>query len=235
MKTKGELVTACIKLMFDNGEAYIDPTNVSFTLQDGETTPTGSDIEAAEYAHRTANIIEAINRAFYRIYSYGKIPNNEMVIGTAEEPLSAGKLFSTYNLNSIANDFGRVVKLAYVDNNTGIYNYNIPITYLAGGKVVLPTIYQVTLGYNKNGYYSLLYERKVKELKYDDADTLDLTTYGYTEDMLAYIPYFVKADLYEEDNPQMAQASRNIFEAFIQGLPSNDTDTYNVEDVMNVW
>ena len=231
MQTKGELITACIKLMYDNTDRYIDPDNVSFAGESADDIST--KVESAEYAHRTANIIEAINRAFYRIYSYGKLPYRELVIGKADEPAIAGKLFSTYNLKSLASDLGRVIKILYVDNRTGNVTNDIPVTYLANGKVVLPTIYKDIA--NKDGYYSITYEGRVKEIKYTDPDTLDLTTYGYTEEMLNYIPYSVKADLYEEDNPEMAYASRNLFETYIQGLPDNESDIYDVENVLNVW
>ena len=51
MKTKGELIAACIKLMFDNDTNILDPENIS---------------DDPEYASRTANIIESINRALTR-------------------------------------------------------------------------------------------------------------------------------------------------------------------------
>ena len=39
-----------------------------------------------------------------------------------------------------------------------------------------------------------------------------------TDELLALIPYFVKSELYEEDEPQMAAQARNIFEASLEAL-----------------
>ena len=49
--TKGELIVACIKVMFDDTE-MLDPETIS---------------DNPEYQSRTANIIESINRGFDEI------------------------------------------------------------------------------------------------------------------------------------------------------------------------
>ena len=226
MQTKGELITACIKLMYDNTDSYIDPENVSFTLQEGEGTPTANDIESAEYAHRTVNIIEAINRAFHRIAQYGKLPKASLHIDKDTAYIANTINTRTYNLRVLTDGaYRRIFKILYADKCGNISS--VKSTFITNEKVILPVI--------SSGMFEVVYDINAKEIKYDDLDTLDLTIYGYTEEMLNYVPYSVKADLYEEDNPEMAYASRNLFETYIQGLPDNESDIYDVEDVMNVW
>lgn len=71
-----------------------------------------------------------------------------------------------------------------------------------------------------NGYISLFVERgKSYFIKYQpksnacfsDEDDIDIP-----DELARLIPYFIKADLYEEEEPSLAIASRNMFEGYLK-------------------
>lgn len=62
-------------------------------------------------------------------------------------------------------------------------------------------------------------------------DTRDETVLPIDEELSELIPYFIKGELYEEDNPQQASIAKNYFEATTDDYLA--TKTYNAVDV--VW
>lgn len=67
------------------------------------------------------------------------------------------------------------------------------------------------------GEYRMLYVPKFTHLTPPMVWTTTMDT-KLTDELLALIPYFVKSELYEEDEPQMAAQARNIFEASLEAL-----------------
>jgi len=66
------------------------------------------------------------------------------------------------------------------------------------------------LGYVTTGSYKLVY---TKEMPYIDDTVTDSDTVDLPDEMIRLIPYFIKGELYEEDEPNLAAAAMNIFEA----------------------
>jgi hypothetical protein len=79
------------------------------------------------------------------------------------------------------------------------------------------------------GEYRLLYVPKITRLTPPVAWDTDI---DLPEELLALIPYFIKSELYEEDEPQMAAQARNLFEASLDALlPIEESKQTMVEKV----
>lgn len=57
-------------------------------------------------------------------------------------------------------------------------------------------------------------------------DTTDLKDYGLKDYLLQIVPYFVKADLFEEDDKGMSAKAFNVFEGFLNDLPTPPKNNY---------
>ena len=67
----------------------------------------------------------------------------------------------------------------------------------------------------------LKYKPTISFLKYDHDDVYEIP---YSNKILSHIPYFVKADLIEEDDAQKSVLARNIFEQYVINLPDGDNE-----------
>lgn len=194
MKTKGELIAACIKLMFDNDTNILDPENIS---------------DDPEYASRTANIIESINRAFNEVAKAEQLPRKRLVIDTDTEYEEQDDYYTRYNLDNLVGDVYRVNNINYQDNY-GRYYANVGIRLEGENILVLRTL---TAGKYIVTYSPMLTER----LTYDMPDNYEIQTIA--EDILDIVPYFVKGDLYEEDNADTALMAINRFHIYLANRP----------------
>ena len=67
------------------------------------------------------------------------------------------------------------------------------------------------------------------------SDTSDDTELDLDEELCMLIPYFLKGDLYEEDNAQQAAIARNLFEDMVDDyLSTKETTTVDVVFEMEV-
>lgn len=258
MKTKGELIVACIKLMFDNDEQELDPTTIS---------------ENADYHARTMNIIESINRAMLEIANNEKLPKKTIELSCVEGDI--GNYYVRYKLDTLvkegfSNDILKVKSIAYEKDN--IYKNLTDYTEEGHNVFLLPKLAEISKYANlssfpetgsqgklyialdtnkvyfwdknkyseetnldKYGKYIITYSpRFVNRLTYDDPDTKEL---NIPEDLLDIVPYFVKGDLYETDDPNAAALARNLFHAYLSEIPSqNETRQTKVKTTFTqIW
>lgn len=229
--TKGELIVACLKLMYEND-------NVSF-YEDDEVESISEDID---YKSKTANIIESINRALTEIAKADKFPYFVKTV----DAFFTGQTYTTYNqvpesktgdedyirvMNSIYkwdttsgsyvkfplplyfeytldSDIQKVIGIQWEVNQDYYYqNVDAPIRY-KGNKLLLLR--------HEQGNYIVNYIPKYTRLSYSDEDTANITFADSDNTLipdyiLDIVPYFVKGDLYEEDEPQMAILATNKF------------------------
>lgn len=205
-RTLGELKVACIKLMFDNDEQELMPDQIS---------------ENADYHARTNNIIESINRALVRIASAGKLPLKTAYFDKTQG--ERGKYHTRYDLSFL--DVFDIVRITYENDDKGIYDTNIAIMREGNKTLVLKTI--------NEGRYIVSYKPKPPVFTYDDPDTKEI---DLPNAIIEIIPYFVKGDLYETDDPDAAVLSRNLFEGYLSALPSEENDNITqVESYYSLW
>ncbi len=199
--TKGELISACIKLMFDNNE-QIDTSIVS----DDET-----------YQDRTNNIIESINRAIIRLNQLNKLPFGFKSIDSSKN----GENVITIALDD---DYIELINIYKYKLNSFDLNPVTNVLYLPFNTVCLPNL-------NENYVYYLYYKKAPLKLSYSDSDEMEIPLPDY---ITSIIPYFVKGDLYEEDNANMALLARNMFESYANDLP-NPIDALNSKNIIDIF
>jgi hypothetical protein len=211
MKTKGELIVACIKLMFDNDNEELDPSSIS---------------DNPNYSNRTANIIESINRAITEIVKAKRLPKKTVELDSTVG--ARGSYRTRFNLDTIViegfeNDVYSIDNIAFESDEEDYYENNIAIKFEGNQTILLPTI--------DSGKYIVSYSPKFKAyLKYSDADDTDIET--IPDELVDIIPHFVKGELYEEDDPQIALLSTNKFFGYLgsarENLENKQTQVKNV-------
>jgi len=94
--------------------------------------------------------------------------------------------------------------------DNGFINENAEFT-LAGDLITLPILKGVT--------FSIVYFPKVKNI---DADTSDRDELELEDKFARIIPYFIKGELYQEEEPALAADATNRFEALLMDFARAD-------------
>ena len=221
--TKGQLIVKCLQLLNENNGEKIDSQIVS---------------NIPEYSERTSVIVPSINRALYRLSELKKLPVKELTVTYKSNSLNVDELPTKYDTAEgyiIIDSGGSIITIQsncimgvsnviLEDRNYGI---STNISYFIQGEIIkLPP-----LEYGQR--YTLFYQPKVIEVSEDSLDTVEIP---YPDYVLNCVPYFVKADVFEEDNPTLANLSRNIFESYASQIPSKNQSTMRgVIDVYNLY
>ncbi len=208
--TKGELIVACIKLMFDNDDEQLDPEAIS---------------EMEEYKDRTANIIESINRGYSRVIALKKMPFYTFTI-TSESPNNVVNGMARYDIDVIGDM--TIQKVTLVDNNLALSDVPYKLTTNRDTSRRELQIRQLT----GNERYVIQY-LPFRYLQYSDLDTMEIPC---PDNINRLLPYFVKGDLYEDSNAQLALLSTNKFESYLNDLPTQQDVVFKrVKDVYNFF
>ena len=143
----------------------------------------------------------SINRCISELEGRGVLPS--VSVELSEDYMKpAGAFFVRVDLNSIAGlvELERVVRVSAV----GEYNGNYPYSR-EGRSIVLPKPAD-------GDVYSLLYKSGLGRVSnYTDNETV-LTL---PEHIAAIIPYYIKGELFREDEPSEAAEARNLFEQML--------------------
>ena len=133
-----------------------------------------------------------------RIKTAGVVPQKSY----SEDALTENKRIAKYDLNALIPDFSKLRRVV-VESETG-YCGNYPYTF-EGVNVVL-------FGLRDGQTVTFIYEPKMPVIT---TVTPDSTEIPLPDELAALLPYFVKADVYEQDEPELATQSRNIFELML--------------------
>ena len=184
----GEIKIEALKLMFVNNTNEMNVDSITNLMND------------ENYAGYLVNMRGAINRALDRVKNACVLPlKSAWVDMTAIEDM--GNYFS-YDLTKIE-DFFMLERVVYTDGPV----YNGDFEYEMEGKtIVLEKL---------PGHYKVLYYPTVD---YVSADMSDTDSLSIPEDIARLIPYFIKGDLYQEDEPNLAADARNTFEACLEDI-----------------
>lgn len=205
--TVGEIKKNALAIMFANYETDLANVDVD-TLTD------------EEYTKYTVNMNACINRALKRIERACVLPNKTIVINKATAG-EIGTYLARYNLASLTNDMGIVQRVSKED---GYGRYSPCVDFcMEGDIIILPAL-------AKSDTYRVMYQPKVKRLALTAVSSTEI---DIPDEVAEIIPYFIKAELYEEDEPSMAANARNIFEATLDSLRR---DEYEVQtSVANIY
>ncbi len=177
----------------------------------------------------------AINRAISRLMTYKVIPTKTVEVKPSQgETL---KQFLKLNLKTILSDFGSLERIIYIYERVVP---NIEFQTITDGVVLIPFsssyVFKGSVrpekpnagdAYNDNGVckywngsiWEEVSEDEIFNIEYTpniapvSVNTDNNTELDIPETLARIIPYFVKADLYEQDEPELAATARNIFES----------------------
>lgn len=179
----------------------------------------------------------AINRAISRFITYKVIPTKMIEVKPSQgETL---KQFLKFNLKNIISDFSTIERIVYIHERVvpniefqtitdGIILIPFYSSYVFMGCVnALPENPNAGNAYNINGIckywngsdWEEIVEEETFGIEYTPsipvltANSKDDTQFNIPDALVRLIPYFVKGELYEQDEPAVAAVARNIFES----------------------
>lgn len=170
-------------------------TNYSFDMGIDDLQKLVSD---ENYGSYIVNMNGSINRALDRIQNACVLAPKAHTFNTDD-----GNALLKYDLKNIS-DLFLIDRVSSWLNKTE-YCPSVSF-YIEGDTLILE---------NTGDEYTILYFPTIKSLTNEDADTDDMWLPDY---IARLIPYFIKSDLYQEEEPDLAAAARNLFEASLEDI-----------------
>ena len=162
------------------------------------STETLEDLYSNEnYKEYLSRMPGAITRALHRFKTVGVIPEKSYY-----ETMEENKSIARVDLSEKISDFSKLNRVVVEGRNTYCANY--PYTF-EGKNVVL---FNLHIG----NIVTFIYEPKVPLVLTTTDDAMEIPI---PDDLSSIIPYFVKADVFEQDEPELATQARNIFELML--------------------
>lgn len=188
---------------------------IKYTTMDSEvglTTETYDDyVNDATYKDLFNNVLNSINRAVGRIVDSEKLKEKTIVL----QPLNDSKVFATYDL-SLNADYGKIYRIKKVIWNTANGDYIEAEYKYFNGKLILPQITE--------GEFWVIYSPRIDPLTDSNDDNNLATLCGLTTEFCNVIQYFAKAELWEVEEPELAQNYRNYAETYLAEIRTQNLD-----------
>ncbi len=182
----GEIKIETLKLMFTNMNDDIDTDMLDRYMQD-------ENYKGYLYA-----MPGAINRCFARIEERKVLPSRTRLLKASEG--KASNVYIRYDLSALINDFYTVERVVY-ESKDGEYNGDYDYI-MEGSDIVLKRV-------NEGDSYTVIYKPTITRVT---ITTPNETEIDIPEGIASYIPYYVKGDLFRDDEPNEASEARNWFE-----------------------
>lgn len=194
----GQIKIEAIKLMF---------TNYAYDIAVDDLQRMVSD---ENYGSYIVNMNGAIARAIDRIVNACVLPIKRRVIKANE--LDKGAVYDRF-------DTSKIEDLYLIDRVSaeGADWYDGNAEYEQEGDVLL-------LRHNEAATYTILYYPTAKTV---DENVLDSDEFWLPDYIARIIPYFVKGDLFQEEEPALAADARNLFEASLDDLKKQPVSKQN--------
>lgn len=201
--TLNEIKKNALALMFANYEDDLSETNVDEVTND-------------EYKRYLVNMNAVINRALSRIQSAGVLADKSYEVTSTDGDAGLVRL----DLATLISDFWRVSRVIYQSKSAYIPYLSFS---MEGNTIVLPKL-------KGDDKYIVMYKPKIDRIALTAASNTEINIPNEVADL---IPYFIKSELYEEDEPKLAVQARNIFEAMLEDLKRDEYASQ--EAVINVF
>ena len=186
--TLAELKIECLRIIFANADEILYPENL-FEYETSE-----------QYGDYLANMTGAINRCFSTL-------ENKRVLPVKAFTLSASSVVASRRIRvdtkQMASDFFDVDRII----GESEYMYKGNVNYWMEGDILVIE--------NDNLDYTVLYYPSLPRIKSTTSGDMEIPV---PDNIAAYIPYYVKGDIYREDEPNEAAEARNWFEQAISEL-----------------
>jgi hypothetical protein len=203
-----EVKAQALRLMFAD-------TDVEFSQAEFQS---GTIYQNANTKEKLVRMVDSIRRAIDLYYQY----NGEQTQTTfkALDFTTANGVATYYNtltFSSSPSNFGfpsRIDVMANITENIG-ETTNITYDYDAKLKKVIFTIYDFVPFTNKISFRVYYKTAKINLVGNENEITYDLDSLGIPPEIQRQIPLFVKGELYQEDEPSMAQQAKQEFTQFL--------------------
>ena len=197
----GEIKLEALRLMFMN-------YNDDLSIEDFE-----SYLQNENYASYLVNMNGSINRCFSSIEEKGVLPSKSHTLTLSEGTVSGA--FIRFDLSTILNDYSSIDRVIY-ENDNGEYNGEYDYK-LEGDVLVLDRI-------DEDETYTLLYKPSISRITNETSKTQEITI---PDNIACLIPYFIKGDLYRDDEPNEASEARNWFEASMDSIIAKRVNNFS--------
>lgn len=200
------------------GEIKIEALKLMFVNIDDDIYPEKlAEMENDEtYRGYLYNMPGAINRCFSNLEAKRILPSVRLVLVT-----SGDGAYVRYDLSQIDNffDIERVIR------ETGAGEYDGDFGYTREGNVLV-------FENDADAKYTLIYKPKLPRIKSYDSEEMELPI---PDDIASYIPYFIKGDLYRDDEPGEAAEARNWYEQAMEELMRMQHSVANITRVKEIY
>lgn len=197
--TIGQLVVDVIKDIVKNGDLSVNEQNLIDGLLDNDP----------QYADLVNNALPSINKAISRLVVQKKLPFKtfSQVVSYNEET-DQKKSFKKYTL-TLPSDFYTVISVVYEDTDGRLENVHY--------QTMSKTDYYLPL--KKDGTFIIQYAPRVPVFVTSDINAeLELNDYLIDDMMAQFITYFTRADLWETEQPSLAQTYRRYAEEYFMQI-----------------
>lgn len=186
----GDIKVESLKIMFVSTHTDLSISELDNALRD------------ENYGSYLVNMPGAINRCFSVLEEKRVLPIKSHTL-TSSEGLASGS-YIRFNLASIIEDFCDIDRLVCTKKEE--YEGNAEFR-MEGSVLVLP------LFDDEEEEYTVLYYPSIPRIT---SETDNETELEIPNKIAAHIPYFVKGDLFRDDEPDEANEARNWFEAAME-------------------
>ena len=190
----GDIKVEALKLMFAD---YVENMSIE-NLKDIQ--------EDANFAGIVAAMPGAINRCYSRLEDSKVIPLKQALLNKSQGVESKAGI--RFNLVELLKDFGSIDRVI-CENENG-YNGNYDYIMETESTILLPLQEEYTI------VYSPIVNRVTNGT--DNETEIDLP-----DKIASIIPYYIKGDLFREDEPAEAGEARNLFEGALELMQTKIT------------
>lgn len=189
----GDIKIEALKLMFINMSDDITVDKLDTYAQDDT------------YSGYLVNMPGSVNRCFSVLESRGVLPPESKTL-TVSDGVASGA-FIRFNLPSLIENFYDIDRVV---SETSDGEYCGDCDYQTEGDTLVLERYD-----DEDITYTVLYRPTIPRVESLTDDDWEIPV---PENIAALIPYFVKGDLYRDDEPNEASEARNWFEAGIEEI-----------------
>lgn len=215
----GEVKIEALKLMFANGMDQLTISNYGNTGANGsaalDLTQAEADPQYADYLH---NMTGSINRCYSVLESRRVLPTKRKVL-VESAPYTDGDYEIDLSQHDDVDDVQRVV-LEHIFGTTNDADF-----YTEGNILKLPYV-------STGDQIRLVYYPRLSRLTSTAGNDTELPM---PDKIACIIPYFIKYDLYREDDAGEANEALRQFERMLADLDSTQTRQTSVDTVIGMW
>jgi hypothetical protein len=221
--TLAELIVDIVKDVVKDGNKSL--TSANLIDGDFDNDPQYLDLILAS--------VPAINRAIARLVVHKKIPFKHFDVAYQPDlngiPQQLYDLTTKSTYNAVSANIYSIVNIIHKDDTNKLQ----VVPY----QTINKTLYQLPRA--DEGLFRFQYAPKVRRFKYipgvlNTDLSQDLNTYGVDDLMCEFIGLYVRADLWEVEQPQLAQTYRELGEKYFEEFESQ-TITFRQERVDSVF